>query len=483
MSYRPKIITLTLFLFAVAILASLCLAKYPGRGFVYIIFTLVCNACFIYGFHKNSLFFDLFIGLFFWLGFWLKLTLRVLFSNGIFHEATGQFDHSGASFDQALVVTCCAVFGLMAAAIIRQRIFSYPENHARVITQPALFSVYAKYRSLILWTFFALFVFVASSNVYFGIYQRGQIPNTVLPYGLGGVFKWLLLFGMSSIAAVMLQFEYVISKKSAPGLVLLSLLEGCFSNVSLLSRGMILNQSALIYGLFRSLKSNAIPIRLRFWAASFLVFSVLFVASVFLSNYLRSDGTISALASVGAPSSRVRDAAFADRNASVNSTIAMTGPLFIDRWVGMEGVLAVVGSDRRGWALWQAAWREKYSEYSTSFYDLNLIESPYLTADTTKNHFISLPGIVAFLYYPGSYLFLFTFMFLAGAIAAAIEIFAYQAGGKNLILCSLFGQVIAYRYCSFGYAPEQTYLLFGTLLLNVIIFNFTEKLLSPRPYK
>jgi hypothetical protein len=156
----------------------------------------------------------------------------------------------------------------------------------------------------------------------------------------------------------------------------------------------------------------------------------------------------------------------------------MTTPLFIDRWVGIEGVLAVSSSQKTGWDLWRQAWGEIYSDHSTSFYDLNLIESPYLTADTTKNHYISLPGIVAFLFYPGSFSFLFSGMFLIGAIGAAIEFIAYKLGGRNLILCSLLGQVVAFRFASFGYAPNQTYLLFSSLFLNLIIIYAADKLLS-----
>ena len=105
---------------------------------------------------------------------------------------------------------------------------------------------------------------------------------------------------------------------------------------------------------------------------------------------------------------------------------------------------------------------------------------PYLTADTTKHHYISLPGIVAFLFYPGSFLFLFGGMFLIGTIGAAVEFAAYKLGGGNLILCSLLGQVVAFRFSSFGYVPAQTYLLFGSLFLNLILIYFADKLLSGR---
>jgi len=155
----------------------------------------------------------------------------------------------------------------------------------------------------------------------------------------------------------------------------------------------------------------------------------------------------------------------------------MAAPLFIDRWVGIEGVMAVSSYPKLGWNFWDKAWQETYNENATSFYDMNLIESPYINTDKTKHHYISLPGIVAFFFYPGSFAFLFGSMFMLGTIAALIEKIVFNLGGQNVILCSLLAQVIGYRFASFGYVPTQTYLLIGTLFLNLFIIYFADKLL------
>jgi hypothetical protein len=68
-------------------------------------------------------------------------------------------------------------------------------------------------------------------------------------------------------------------------------------------------------------------------------------------------------------------------------------------------------------------------------------------------------------------------MFALGAFAAAMELAAYRLGGANLILCSLVSQVVAYRYASFGYVPAQSYLLFGTLVLNLFIIYYADRVL------
>ena len=95
----------------------------------------------------------------------------------------------------------------------------------------------------------------------------------------------------------------------------------------------------------------------------------------------------------------------------------------------------------------------------------------------TKHHYISLPGILAFCFYPGSFPFLFMCMFLLGALAAAIEISVFKLGGGNVILCALLAQVVASRFAHFGYAPSRSYLLFGSLYLNLFIIYFSNEFL------
>lgn len=470
-TFSPIQIGLWLFSLAIVLLAINAHAHYVGAAYVYLLFTVVSTTLLYLGFNKKAIFFDAFIGIFFWLGFWLKLTIRVGFTGGMFFEHTGDFDASGAAFDRGLLVASCGMAGLIVATLIRRRFFSFPDEMKNDIGLPGLFDFYKKHRKFILAGFVILFLFISLSNLYLGIYQRGQVTRTILPYGLGGIYKWLLLFGLTSFAAVALRFEYLIGNNKPYLVSILSVMESFASNVSLLSRGMVLNMSALFYGLYKNSKSPR-KVSLRFLVVVILVFGLLFVSSVAVVNYLRFHG----------PEifGRAWDSAEITSQASSNAVRGMTAPLFIDRWVGMEGVLAVSSSPKIGAELWHQAWQEVYRDYGTSFYDLNLIQSSYLNIDTSKHHYISLPGIIAFCFYPGSFLFLFGALLLVGLVGAVIEIFVYRFGGRNLILCSLLAQVVAFRFASFGYVPTQSYLLFGTLFLNVMILFGLDKILHFR---
>lgn len=451
-----------LLVLAVAFLFVSAFLEYRGEKYVYLIFTITSSLLLYFGFGRNAIFFDTFIGIFLWLGFWLKLTVRVAFMDSQFHESIGEFDGSSAAFDSALLVTSCAFSGLIVTSYLRGKfLFVYPLK-PNVQAQQGLGMFYKKNRTIVLLGFAVLIAVVAITNVYFGFYQRGSITRTALPFGLNGIYKWLLLFGLASVSAVILKFEYFDNNKKSYLVAVISLIETFASNVSLLSRGMILNSGALVFGFYKSISLYQIKFKIRFIAVCVFILIVLFGSSVFGVNYVRSA------------------IYYAQYNEGIvlQRTAQQTRLLFLDRWVGIEGVLAVSSYSDKGWDLWRAALQEKYSENKTSFYDINLIDSPYKNTDMTKHHFISLPGIVAFSFYPGSYPFLFFCMIIIGMFAFFIELFVYKLGGANIILCALIAQVVAYRYSSFGYVPAQSYLLFGSIFLNIILIYLVNKILA-----
>jgi hypothetical protein len=85
--------------------------------------------------------------------------------------------------------------------------------------------------------------------------------------------------------------------------------------------------------------------------------------------------------------------------------------------------------------------------------------------------------MIAFFYYPGSLVFLFAGLTVCAWLAAAFEIATYRYAGRNLVLCSLLAQVVAYRFAHFGYVPAQSHLLFGSLILNVVILYLADRVL------
>ena len=466
MSLKNSYIITGVFCLTVCALSFFTAINYPGNALIYIIFSILLNTLFVIGFTKKRIFFDTFIGIFFWLGYWMKFSVRVAFFGGRFHEPVGNFDGTGAAFDHALLVTSCGVAALLIASFIRRKSFFSYENIAGKTRFEGIFLFYEAHRRAVLILFSLVILIVSVTNVIFGFYQRGSVPRAILPFKLNGVYTWLLLFGMASISAVILDCEFRL--KSNPYLAsIISLFECLFSNMSMLSRGMILNGGALMIGVSDNSEKRSIRLKFAYKLIIIVLFGTMFLSSVLSVNHLRryifSASDISGISAV-----KVTADSFA-------YTASTSWLLFIDRWVGAEGVMAVSSYPHLGWDLWKRAWQEKFSNYGTSMYDREFIESPYLKMDWSKHHFVGVPGILAFFYYPGSYSFLFVSMFFLGLLAAGIEFFIYRFSGANIILCSLLAQAVASRYAHFGYAPNQSYLLFGSIFLNVLIIFFFDK--------
>ena len=155
----------TVFLFVAGFLFVAALNEYKGDSYIYVIFTVMSNALLYFGFRKNAIFFDTFIGLFFWLGFWLKLTIRVAFMDGGFHEAVGNFNGSGVEFDRALLVSSCGFLGLLAASLIRERFLFIYADKGNDAGHEGLFEFYKAHRKAVLIGFMVLFSAVAVTNI------------------------------------------------------------------------------------------------------------------------------------------------------------------------------------------------------------------------------------------------------------------------------------------------------------------------------
>lgn len=445
-----------------SVIGAITLTEYQGSSWIYLLFTALSLAVLRSGFGRTAIFFDAFIGVLLFIGFWLKFSVRTAFSEGRFYAPVGGFDGTPESFDKALLVVSCALAAILLARFVRGRwFFIYPQALPS-ISYVGLFAFYRHYRRVFLVTFTLAVLAICVANAWFGIYQRGLLPRVDLPLGLNGVFTWLLLFGMASVSAIILRFELELHRESYWLAIIIALLEAALSNVSMWSRGMILNGSSLLYGVAALFRRGEQRLRLGLVGFALASLISLFALSVFGVNWLRAQVYYDAL-----PEPQMVEAV-------VNDSVG----LLLDRWVGIEGVMSVVGANRTGWGLFAEALAERANPNANSFYDQNFIDSPYNNARDDARHFVSLPGYLAFLFYPGSYIFLFCAVFAFSIVAGLFEWFVYRFGGNNLVLCALIAQVIAFRYTSFGYVPMQSYLLFGAISLNVLILYWLNKILG-----
>lgn len=479
-----RIFLLSIFLIVTGLLVYKTITIYPGNPIIYLLFSIIFNLLFLLGFSRKRIFFDTFIGTLLWLGFWVKFSIRISFLNARFVDPVGFFNHSPAAYDLALIVSLCGAAGLLVACLMR-RCFSFSYlSHYKPYSFSYLSNWYYSNRRILLSLFLFTVIFISFTNGFFGFYQRGRSPLSPYNFLITGTYTWLLFFGLASISGFILNLEA--SRTNPPWVASLTVLFECFlSNISMLSRGFILNSSALIWGYYYLVLITRIKQSLLFVIILLLIATGLFAGSIFGVNFIRSylyspiESTSSSIQLHDSVVSSAIKSSSNEIDAHLEDVKTNTLMLFIDRWVGIEGVMSVSSYPHLGWQLWEQAWSENFSNSGTSFYDLEIAaNSPYKKMKNPANHFISLPGFIAFFYYPGSLLLLFISVLAIGIFSAFFELFIYRTTGNNLLLASLFMQVVAYRYIHFGYAPKQSYLLFCTIVANALIFYGGNKLIK-----
>ena len=146
--------------------------------------------------------------------------------------------------------------------------------------------------------------------------------------------------------------------------------------------------------------------------------------------------------------------------------------LLLHRWVGINSMI-VITKDKEllSFELFYKSLKEKYDSKSISFYEKNFKIKPldnYKKNDSIKGN--TLPGLMAFLFYSGSYTFLFFSIILFSFFATILEYLIYKSTNKNLIASGLIGMVVSYRFAHFGYLPSRSYLLFGSIIGLIILF-------------
>ena len=463
----------SLLLLAIFSLIYLGVQNYSSNKFNYLSFSIISNFLIFFAIRKNAIFFETFFSLFLWLGFWFKFTCTIVFTDGVFREGVGTFDYSKESFDEVLFVSQIGILSFIVSGYFRELfLFKYPK---RINFQNIKENFFSFGRKKIWWFFIIFYISIAFLNFYFKIYQKGLLPIYDINFIISGIFKWLLLFGLSAFSATLIFYEFNFYKKFFFLSALLIIIETFFTSFSMLRRGMIFNAFALMYGIYKFSNKIESPNHYSYYLKSLAIILVLFYISVSSVNYIRANFFY-----VGKSVEFVSDKTVIDKSKQntkekkygtskeINSEILY---LIINRWVGIDGVMSVSSKkDILSVPFLFSSFKERASKNTPTFYELTFgLEESEISNELYENvKGNTLPGIIAFSYYSGSYFILFFTIFLITIISSYIEFFSFKLSSNNLIFSSLIGQVIAFRFIHFGYLPHQSYLLFSTIIINII---------------
>ncbi len=449
--------------------------NFVGSKFLYIFFSFVSNFLIFFAFRKNAIFFETFFSLLLWLGFWFKLTCTLIFTDGIFREGVGLFDYTSKSYNDTLIVCIVGIAAFIFAGYFREIfLFNYPKKLTFINFKNNFFIN----RQKTIWTLFIVFFLLVSFfNFYFKIYQKGLLPIYDLNFLISGIFKWLLIFGLSAISSILIFYEFNYYKKFFFISSFIIFLETFITSLSLLSRGMIFNSTALLFGIYKlSKKTNKVN-NIKYYLKFLSLILFLFYISASSVNYIRSNFYYIGKSSKYINDNSIKIAADNKVNnlsSSVNKINSEMLYLLINRWVGIDGVMAV--TSKKGllsFDFFNNSLKEKASPNTPTFYESNFnLDSVNMSNATNKYKHVkgnTLPGIFAYLYYSGSNYFLFLSVFAIVLFGSYIEYVSFKLSSKNIIFSALIGQVVAFRLIHFGYLPSQSYLLFGSIILSIFL--------------
>jgi hypothetical protein len=423
-----------------AILTFIAGLKYEGDIFIYMIFCAIFLLLFADMFRGKNFYSYVFLVIFLILGFWCKFILHLIFPYP-FMEPVGQFDYEANSWDLVLTISSIGIFGVFTAKNV---FFSFFGNASADENSYAP-EWYRMHRNKILF-FVSLMIFLLPFlNLYFGIAQAGLIASLKLPWPLNGLIAWSLGFGLAIVVATIIHWDQSLSKKMGPAFFLL-ISEGFFSTISTLSRAAYIFHT--VPALFVFVKDNVFGK----WHIRIFAFGVWFLflcASLVIVTLLRySDSS-----PVDATNNKTK---FSAQTSVMASEITRkVSRLVVDRWIGLEGVMAVVSYQDKGVDLFYEALAERRVTGKVDIYTDRIAQAGLTNSDLEKFQYATIPGAIAFFYYSDSYLILFLGIFSLVFLMMLLEIASFRLT-KNKYIAAFWGMGAAQAVASFGLGlPQQ----------------------------
>ena len=478
---------------------------YPGNQYIYLLFSIISMFHLFYGLRKGSYFVDKFIALFFWSGFWFKFSFEFaynLWGEINFREGIGHFEKTPVGYDNVLLISSVGILAFIFTSFINKLVFSTHEASFKDATN--LF--YNNNKKIIYLSFYLVIFLVSTINVYYGIYQKGVIPNENFSIYISYLFRWLLLFGFTSFACILLYFE-VANKNINYKLIYLLFFESFISNLSLLSRSAIFNLISLIYGLFHYL--NKLKLKNKFILGLMLFSIILFFLNILSVNKIRdlkfygelkiskiynikkfaeskkefeslfvTNSSMNDLSNIFEKKTQDRINIFDLIESSHYNTNFFTSNLYdiiylvTNRWVGIDAVMSVYSQkDHLNFDLIRQSLNEKFDQNTYSFFEKNFLKRNDKISDKNlvNSNAVILPGLIAYLYFSGSKVFLFISIFIIVFVCQILERLSYKLSKKNIIFTAFMGYIFASRLAHSGYLVSNNINYLIALLLNLFV--------------
>lgn len=437
------------------------------------------------------------------LGFWTKFLIRHVVDYE-FLEPIGAFDGSEQAWNLALLTVTSGVLGVVCCRLIQlgwTRMFG---RNIQDDAEPEPDSRWFERWGPWLWgsTIIAT-IGLYAWNAHAAVYITGVTPRVVLPFSLNAAIAWWYLLGLPLWLATLLGWELARrrTRTLTAGMLLIPIVEAVANAASLLSRASFILR-VTPYLLATTRLQTRRPLKIGAGQTTIVVLTAAgFAASLVVVTLLRVQAYSAAapppafVETPTAPSDPAAPVGLAEPNrqgrtiqtspetlmpptkSRLRFAVEEVGQLFLDRWTGLEGVLAVTSSTDHGVDLLTRAVREDPAVGEEALYQrIALAEYPPRDEFT----FLTLAGAMAILALSGSNMVVWFGMAVVTAVCMACESVCRRFTANELV-CAVLGVGAAFAVAQATF-PRLFLVFLIELWVTVLILSLLHRaLLSPGP--
>ncbi len=497
--------TLRIIFFILFLVISVYSLKfYEGSIFVFGIYCLSFIVMLYYLTDNKSSYFEVFFSSYLFLGFWFKYVFSLILYDGKIYDS-GQI--KSTDIDEVLIIGIFIAIICLISSFINKNLISKYLNKKNERKEKSFFENFYLNNRILILLFFLLFIsIVGFLNYQLGIHLRGFLYQTEIPPIIKNLTKWLLLFGFTTFSCFLIHVEIKNLKKINIFSILIVLLEVFISYTSMLSRSFIINAVSLILPTYQ----QSVKLIKKYDNKFFVIFLIILfftMTSLYGVNHIRAiklNTLKSEWLTANSQKHSIKDKLQVKKIKEYNFEIPKTelksnnlknedinnvkthdveasaskimNFIIINRWIGIDSLILIYNSEKKGFDLFFRSLNEKKKIGS----DLTFYENEFGLSNVKVNIEYgktilkgnTLPGIITFLYYSGNLLFLFISLFVIIILCNYFEKFLKNITNNNLIFVCFISNMIATRLIHFGYAPKDTYLFITSVLLSVFFMVF-----------
>jgi len=417
----------------------------------YVIFSLISIFHFQFSCFKFRTYTELYMSIFLYLGFWFKSSIFLIFNDYTYLQFPESPQTSNIMTDEYLNKHLSEVFNIASFSIVTIFLTFYIINNFTLLTNKksntckldGLKKFFINNKLKLYFFYIFLSISIIFLNYIFSIAYRGKI---YLGFDIiENIFKIFLFFGILIIACIF--FELEDNKKNIKKLIFFNIIQGFFISISIHSRAMIFEQFAIFFSILRKIKNKLFKIKI------FLFMISLFFLSVFIVSLIRHNNA---------------------RSTNFFFTKEVSN-LAANRWVGIDGLSAVIAYKEKGLIFFFNALKEK-DKSEVTYYEKNIFKKELKPDIFYKSTYV--PGFIAFIYYSNSiYILIITLIFLI-TILVCIERVIKFFSMNSLIITNYLALVVVWRIVHFGIYPVYTFYYYSIIIFFVFCIFLSNKLLN-----